>query len=121
MDRDEFARRLARIRQRFADTLPGRIDDSFAALRRLTAARPDDIETMVVTHRRLHEICGIAPTIGFPATGKAARAAESVLREPAQSRRSLTGEEAAALKRELEVLRTAAQAELQSSPDAVAG
>ncbi len=118
MEREEFAERLARVRQRFATALPGRIDDSFAALPRLSAEQPDDIETLVVTHRRLHEMCGIAPTIGFPETGKAARAAETVLREPALSKRPLTGGEVSALRAELEGLRAVAQSELRATPGA---
>ena len=110
MEVDEFTERLARVRQRFAAALPGKIGDGFAALPKLT----DDIETLVVTHRKLHEMCGIAPSIGFAATGTAVRAAETVLREPAKTKRPLTLEEAVAFKTALEGLREAAQSDLQS-------
>ncbi|HLF23359.1 MAG TPA: hypothetical protein VI565_05495, partial [Burkholderiales bacterium] len=69
---DDFSERLARIRQRFAAALPGKIDDSIAALPKMSYADPEAIETIVVVHRKLHEMCGVAPSIGFPATGKAA-------------------------------------------------
>ena len=115
MDQDEFTDRLARIRQRFADALPAKIDDSFAMLPQLSCTDADAIEALVVTHRKLHEMCGIAPTIGFPAVGKAARAAETVLRGPAKSRRPLTAGEAAMLRAELTDLRQAAQAELAAA------
>ena len=113
MEIDEFAERVARIRQRFAAALPKKIDDSFLALDHLSGGGRA-IDDVVVTHRRLHEMCGIAPTIGFEATGRAARAAETVLREPAKAKRSLTADEAAALKRDLDALRDAAQSDLQS-------
>lgn len=112
MEVDEFTERLARVRQRFAAALPGKIGDGFAVLSTLTDAGA--IETLVVTHRKLHEMCGIAPTIGFAATGTAVRAAETVLREPAKTKRPLTLEEAAAFKAALEGLREAAQTDLQS-------
>ena len=112
MELDEFTERLARVRQRFAAALPSKIDDSLAALPQLSCANAGAIETLVVTHRKLHEMCGVAPSIGFPAVGKAARAAETVLREPAKTRRPLTVSEAAALRAELAGLRAAAQSEL---------
>ncbi len=112
MDQDEFTDRLARVRERFAAALPGKIEDSLAALPRLSCADANAIETLVVTHRKLHEMCGIAPSIGFPAVGKAARAAETVLREPAKARRPLTASEAEVLSLELAGLHAAAQSEL---------
>ena len=111
---DEFTERLAQIRQRFASTLCGKIDDNFAALPKLSDRGADAIAMIVTVHRKLHEICGIAPSIGFPATGKAARAAESVLREPAQTKRVLTTEEIVSLIDEFSCLRDAAQFDLQS-------
>ena len=114
MDIDEFAERVARIRERFAAALPKKVDDSFLALDHLSDAGDEAIADVIVTHRRLHEMCGIAPTIGFDATGKAARAAETVLREPAKSKRALTAAEVTALKTQLDGLRSAAQSDLQS-------
>jgi chemotaxis protein histidine kinase CheA len=111
---DEFAERVARIRQRFAAALPKKIDDSFLALDHLSDGSDGAVDDIVVTHRRLHEMCGIASSIGFEATGKAARAAESVLCEPAKSKRALTAAEVEALKHDLDALRNAAQSDLQS-------
>jgi hypothetical protein len=112
---DEFTDRLARIRERFATALPGKIDDSFASVPKMSTADAEAIETIVVSHRRLHEMCGVAPSIGFPDTGKAAREAESVLREPAKSRRPLTADEIEAFMTKIESLRSAAKAELRSN------
>jgi hypothetical protein len=109
---DEFTKRLARIRERFASTLSSKVDDSFASLSHFSDAT--GVETIIVTHRRLHEMCGIAPSVGFPATGKAARSAESVLRDPAKFKRLLTPAETLAFTAELNGLRRAAQFDLQS-------
>ena len=114
MEVDEFAERLARIRERFATTLNNKVDDSFACLPGLADKGAAAIETIIVVHRKLHEMCGIAPSIGFAATGKAARAAESVLREPAKTKRTLTNQELTAFTAELNGLRSAAQSDLQS-------
>jgi len=110
---DEFTERLARVRQRFVSSLHGKVDDSYMALTKLSEKDASAIETLVVTHRKLHEMCGIAPSIGFPATGIAARAAEAVLREPAKSRRPLTTKEVAILAEALDRLRAVTQSELQ--------
>ena len=112
---DEFATGLARIRQRFGDTLRSKIDENIAALPKLSDKDAAAIETIVVVHRKLHEMCGIAPSIGFPATGNAARGAEGILREPALAKRPLTTEELTALVAEFDSLRDAAQADMQSS------
>ncbi len=114
MEQDEFEKRIAHVRQRFAAALPTKIDDSLAILPRLSCADANAIEALVVTHRRLHELCGIAPSIGFPAVGKAARAAETVLRAPAKARRPLSTSETEVLRIELSGLREAAQSELRS-------
>jgi HPt (histidine-containing phosphotransfer) domain-containing protein len=110
---EEFTERLARVRQRFAAALDGKIGDSFVALEQMSGGG-DTAETVITTHRRLHELCGAAPTLGFPATGKAARSAESVLRGAVKSKRPLTRTEIAALKAKLDALRQAAAGELQA-------
>jgi hypothetical protein len=110
---DEFTARLARVRARFATALDGKIADSCAALEKISGGG-ETIEAVITAHRRLHEMCGIAPTLGFAATGKAARSAEAVMRAAAKSRRVLTPAEIGALKSELEGLRQAAAGELQS-------
>jgi HPt (histidine-containing phosphotransfer) domain-containing protein len=111
---DEFTKHLARVRERFAAKLPGKLDDSFAALGALGTGGPDSIETVIVAHRRLHEICGIAPTLGFPATGTSARAAETALRDAAKTKRALAPAEIDALKSGLDTFRAAALAELET-------
>ena len=115
MEIAEFTLRLARVRERFATALTGKLDDSYACIPKLPDKDAAAIETIIVMHRRLHEMCGIAPSVGFPATGKAARAAEAVLRDPAKFRRSLTAAEVASFTTELDGLRAATQSDLQTS------
>jgi len=110
---NELKERLARVRARFAAALDGKIADSFTALEQM-AGGAATIDIVVVAHRRLHEMCGLAPTLGFAATGKAARAAETVMRPAAESKRALTPTEIGTLKYELERLRVVAACELQA-------
>ena len=115
MEVEEFTLRLSRVRERFATSLTGKVDDSFACLPKLSDKDASAIETIIAMHRRFHEMCGIAPSVGLPATGKAARAAEAVLRGPAKFRRSLTTAEVASFTTELDGLRAATQSDLQTS------
>lgn len=110
---DDFAEHVARVRERFAATLNDKIAASFAALEKMSSDDGDVIETMIVAHRRLHEMYGIAPTLGFDATGKAAGRARSAIREAAKAKRAPTPAEIAAFKTEIEALREAAAAELR--------
>ena len=120
MTADTFIDHVARVRARFAANLPGKITDSFADLEKLSGGGAGTIESMILVRRRLHEIYGIAPTLGFVATGKAARSAETAIREAAEAKRAATPAEIAALKSELERLRTTATDELQDFREGVA-
>jgi hypothetical protein len=115
MSADVFAERLAKIRNRFVAALPGRIDENDAALPRLIGDGIANVEAVAETYRRLHGIAGTGPTIGFPATGQAAREAEAVLIDAYRAQRALTPEESASLKDALTMLRRAAQTELQAN------
>jgi hypothetical protein len=114
---DVFAEQITRVRVRFAASLNDKLAESFAALDKLSGSETDSIETTIVAHRRLHEICGIAPTLGFVVTGEAARAACTAIREAAKTKRVPTPGELAALKVELEHLRAAATVDLRSYSD----
>jgi hypothetical protein len=109
---EEFTKRLARVRERFAAALDGKIGDGFAALEKMSGGG-ETIETVIAAHRRLHELCGAVPALGFPATGKAARSAETVLQGAVTSKRALTAAEIVSLKAKLEALRQAAAGELR--------
>ena len=114
MTADDFTVHVARVRERFASTLNSKIADNFAALEKMSASGSDSIEAVVATHRRLHEMYGVASTLGFNATGKAAGAARAAIREAAKAKRPPTAAEITALRRELEHLRDAAAADLRS-------
>jgi HPt (histidine-containing phosphotransfer) domain-containing protein len=109
---NDLNEQLARVRARYAAALDSKIAESFAALEKMSGSG-ETIEIVITVHRRLHEMCGIAPTLGFAATGKAARSAEMVIREAAKSERALTPAELTALKSELQALRAAASGDLR--------
>jgi hypothetical protein len=114
MTTDDFLEHVTRVRARFAAALAGKIATSFADLQAIADGGGDAVELVITVHRRLHEICGLAPTLDFPRTGSAAGLARTAIREAAKAKRPATPEEAAALRSALEVLRTDAAAELQA-------
>jgi chemotaxis protein histidine kinase CheA len=114
MPADHFEERLAKIRERFAASLEGRIADACEALPQLFGQESAVIEKVAETYRQLHGICGIGATVGFIATGKAARDAETVLLAPFRGKRGLTGGEGERLQKMFEALQAAARLELQS-------
>ena len=115
MSVDIFAERLAGVRKRFAAKLPGRIDEIDAALPELTGEGGEVAAAVYNAHRKVHDLCGIGPTLGFIATGQAARACEKVLLQPSRGQRGLTEQELAHLKEGLVALRAAANNDIQSS------
>lgn len=109
---DLFAERFAAVRQRFAAKLDARIDEIDAAVPELG---PDGSrETLAHAHRRAHDLCGVGPTMGFVATGKAARSIEQVLLAAIKAGRSLNDQELAHVRDGIALLRSAARAETQS-------
>ena len=110
---DPFTDRLTRVRDRFAASLAGKIDDAWAAIPQLSAAAPAPAAAVEEAYGRVHAMVGVGPTIGFPATGDAAHAVENVLRAPRLERRGLTAEEISLLTRSMQALREAAARELQ--------
>jgi hypothetical protein len=118
MAADEFAERLQLVRKRFAAKLPGRLDDIDASLPQLTGNDSDIGKSVYSTHRKVHDLCGIGPTLGFHATGRAARTCERVLLQPSRDQRGLTEQELAQLRAGLAALRATAMDEIQST-DAV--
>jgi hypothetical protein len=121
MTADDFIEQVSRVRARFASTLSGKIADSFADLEKMSDGGGDAIETVIATHCRLHEMYGIAQTLGFPATGQAAGAARTAIRDAAKAKRAATPAEIVALKTDLERLRVAATGELQNFRERVSG
>ncbi len=76
---DQFETRLAKVRHRFATTLESKITDAAIAADRMSRSSDGVIKHVSESYRHLHGICGIGPTVGFTATGEAARAAEVTL------------------------------------------
>jgi HPt (histidine-containing phosphotransfer) domain-containing protein len=107
---DLFAVRFEAVRRRFAAKLDGRIGEIEATLPKLSDETA--LELMAVAHRRAHDMCGVGPTMGFVATGKAARSIEQLLLAPLKAERPLTEDEIAELRQGLTVLRAAAKAEI---------
>jgi HPt (histidine-containing phosphotransfer) domain-containing protein len=110
---DPFTDRLGRVRIRFAASLAAKIDDTCAAIQQFsdtTAAAAAVAEA----YRCVHGIVGVGPTVGFPASGKAAREVEDILRAPQQQRRGLFTDEIERLSESLRALREVAARELQS-------
>lgn len=112
MPSDPFLERLAQVRTRFMAALPTRIREAYAALPDLCGDGTKGMQAVVEIYRRIHSICGIGPTIGFVATGCAARAAERVLRTAYRVGRGLTAEEIGSFTQALDDLREAARKEL---------
>jgi len=115
MTGDPFAERLARVRQRFVTTLASKIETTYSDLPKLAGTHDAGKDAIGEAYRRIHGIVGVGPTVGFAATGKAARTVEDVLAEPHRSGRGLQPREIETLRDALDALRAAAQQELQSA------
>jgi HPt (histidine-containing phosphotransfer) domain-containing protein len=110
---DQFETRLARVRHRFATTLESKIKDAVISANCMTLGQGGLTKKISDSYRDLHGICGIGPTVGFAATGEAARAAEGALMQAYRESRGLTEREVVSLKKALENLRVAAASELR--------
>jgi len=113
MSVDVFADRLARVRRRFVSTLQGRIDDTDAAIPKLGGNAATAATAVGEAYRCMHGIVGVGPTVGFPATGRAAHDVEDVLRPAQTERRGLSDDEVARLRERLLDLRAAVEREMQ--------
>jgi hypothetical protein len=113
MSVDLFMERLAKVRHRFVSGLESKIEGAYAAVPKLSGAAPAAVEAVDAAYRRLHGIVGVGPTVGFPATGQAARSAEHALMAAQHEKRGLAPEEIALLNKALLGLREAATRELQ--------
>jgi hypothetical protein len=114
MSADPFTERLAKVRHRFVSALNGKIDDACAAIPKLSGSAPAVVEAVDTAFRRMHGIGGVGPTLGFAATGRAARTAEHILLTPRHEQRGLTESEVALLNDALRGLRETATRELHT-------
>lgn len=89
MYNDQFEVRLARVRHRFATTLESKVKDAVVAAESMADSHEGGTKQISDCYRDLHSICGIGPTVGFTATGEAARAAEGTLMQAPHENRGL--------------------------------
>jgi hypothetical protein len=113
---DNFDDRLAAVRRRFVAALADKIAATAAAVPRLAGDEASAVAAVEESYRRIHGICGVGATVGFPVTGRAAQAVEAVLVPPFRAHRGLTGDEIAQLERMVAALSAAAQMELEAMP-----
>ena len=112
---DVFTERLAKVRSRFVATLEGKIEDTYRSLPDLSGQGHAQAQLVEETYRRIHSMVGIGPTVGFGATGRAAREVENVLLPASNAKRGLTEQEMLSFKKALHLLRETARQELQSA------
>ncbi|HTS41112.1 MAG TPA: Hpt domain-containing protein [Xanthobacteraceae bacterium] len=106
--------RLARVRRRFASSLEDRILDTYAALPKLAGEGAAVMDIIARSYRRIHDIVGVGPTVGFSDTSRAARAVENVLLPAQSAGRGLNAEEIDRLKIALQALREVSRREMHS-------
>jgi chemotaxis protein histidine kinase CheA len=110
---DLFAERFAAVRQRFVAKLDSRIDEIESTVPELGHA--GSMETLARAHRRAHDLCGVGPTMGFVATGTAARSIEQLLLAALRAGRPLADHEISSLTDGIAVLRSTAHAETRTA------
>ena len=108
-----FAERMVKVRARFASKLFMRIAQANDALPRMTGGGSDAVDAVTAVYREFHDVCGIAPTIGFTATGQLARHCDAILVAPFCDQRGLSENERVLLTEKIEALRLGALAEIQ--------
>jgi HPt (histidine-containing phosphotransfer) domain-containing protein len=111
---DLFAERFAAVRARFAAKLDSRIDEIEATIPELAGGCAS--EPLARAHRRAHDLCGVGPTMGFVATGHAARAIEQVMLGALKANRPLSADELTKVSDGVAALRVAACAETAPQP-----
>jgi hypothetical protein len=110
---DHFNDRLEVVRKRFASSLEGKINDTYADLPQLSDGGASAFDALANAYRRIHGICGVGRAVGFAATGLAAKDVEDVLVAAYRGQRGLSAGEIARLEKTLGALAAAAQAELR--------
>jgi HPt (histidine-containing phosphotransfer) domain-containing protein len=113
MHADLFEMRVAKVRHRFATTLESKIETATISADRMSRNDGSVIKYVSDSYRHLHSIYGVGATVGFAATGEAARTAEAALMQAYQEKRGLTDGELLSLKKALKGLRAAAALELR--------
>ena len=112
MAADVFSERLAAVRERFIAKLSTRMKSVEEALRLCSHGSPGTGMAIAVAHREMHELCGLAPIVGFVGTGRAARELEQMLLAPVKSIRDPTPDEIVRMRAALDVLRAIVPTEM---------
>jgi hypothetical protein len=107
---EQFEARIEVVRRRFVASFANRMQQTTAALPHLSGDGTAPAQTVANAYRWLHEICGIASTIEFQATGHSALSCVTLLDGPYRAQRGLSAAELARLSERLKWL--AAQAEM---------
>lgn len=110
---DQFERRVAIARHRFAATLASKIETTIVSADRMSRNDGSVIKYVSESYRHLHSISGVGATVGFAATGDAAHAAETALMPAYHETRGLTEAETQSLMKALVRLRDIAASELR--------
>jgi HPt (histidine-containing phosphotransfer) domain-containing protein len=109
----QFEARIEVVRKRFAAKFADRMQQTIADLPGMTGDGVAPADVVANAYHWLHQISGIAATIGFESTGQSARSCDNLLVEPYRAQRGLSAAELAQLTNGLDSLRRAAQAEMQ--------
>jgi hypothetical protein len=112
---DQFSDRLDIVRKRFASSLESKIKDMNAELPNFSDGCVNAVDAVANAYRRIHGICGVGGTVGFAATGRAAKDVEEVLIGAYRDHRGLAAAEISRLEKMLGALAVVAQAELNSN------
>jgi F420-dependent methylenetetrahydromethanopterin dehydrogenase len=113
VDEAKFAQSMAIIRARFPSKLAEKFKQIDHALPLMRGENTDAVEAVAAAYRRIHEICGVASTIGFDEIDRTARVCDAVLIEPFRARRGLSEEEFGLLTLGLDSLRNSARTQTQ--------
>ena len=109
----QFEARIEAVRKRFTAKFADRMQQTIADLPGMTGDGAVAADIVANTYHWLHQISGIAPTIGFESTGQSARSCDDLLIGPYRGQRGLSAAELTQLTSRLDSLRRAAQVEMQ--------
>jgi len=108
----QFEARIEAVRKRFAAKFADGMRQTIADLPGMTGDGAVPADIVAKAYHWLHQISGIAATIGLQSTGQSARACDILLAGPYRAQRGLSAAELAQLTSHLDSLRRAARAEM---------
>lgn len=114
MDTEQVAEQIAVIRRRFSKKLSHKLREIDAVLPSVLGKDDIAVDSVATIYRKLHDVCGVGPIVGFIETGRVARSVSAVLIGAFRDQRGLTKDEVATLNEGLEALRSAAALDIAS-------